>query len=98
MHRVGVGYLLGIGVKQDQTEAVKWFRKAAELGNDEAQYSLGMCYNLGQGVPKDNIEAIQWLKKAAEQGHDKAQKILEKLGEALLNLSKDSLATSPSKP
>ena len=49
------------------------FRKDAEQGNAEAQFSLGICYANGNGVAKDMTKAVEWYRKAAEQGHDKAQ-------------------------
>ena len=54
-------------------EAVKWYRKAVELGHTHAQYSLGYCYYWGKGVEKDEEEAIKWYRKAAEQGDADAQ-------------------------
>lgn len=59
--------------KKDLAEAVKWFRKAAEKGNAEAQYGLGICYEYGQGVEKDLAESVKWYRKAAEQGLADAQ-------------------------
>ena len=61
------------GVAQDKVEAIKWFRKAAELGSVEAQYALGYLYQEGLGVVKDYTEAVKWFRKAAEQGNMKAQ-------------------------
>jgi TPR repeat protein len=55
------------------TEAVKWWRKAAEKGNAKAQYNLGWCYANGQGVPQNYTEAVKWWRKAAEQGDASAQ-------------------------
>ena len=52
---------------------MKWFRKAAEQGDAEAQYNLGVCYDDGEGVVKDQFEAIMWYRKAADQRNDKAQ-------------------------
>ena len=40
---LGVMYHNGYGVKQDDFEAVNWYRKAAEQGHASAQYSLGSC-------------------------------------------------------
>ena len=37
---MGVCYELGIGVKKDKQEAVKWYRKAAEQGNSSAKNNL----------------------------------------------------------
>jgi TPR repeat protein len=55
---------------------VKTFRKAAERGDAEAQYSLGHCYYHSLGVIQDKKEAVRWYRKAAEQGHAQAQYIL----------------------
>ncbi len=57
---------------EDKAEAVKWFRKAADQGNADAQYHLGLCYYYGYGVEEDNAEAVNWLKKAADQGNEEA--------------------------
>jgi TPR repeat protein len=66
---LGVKYLLGQGVPQDDTEAMKWFRRAAEQGHVNAQSNLGVMYDKGQGVPQDYAEALKWLRQAAEQGY-----------------------------
>ena len=39
---LGNRYYDGDGVPQDYAEAVKWYRKAAEKGNREAQYILNL--------------------------------------------------------
>ena len=70
---VGMMYFEGQGVKQDDFEAVKWFRKAAEQGNAYAQNKLGTMYYYGRGVPQDDSEAVKWIQKAAEQGDSDAQ-------------------------
>ena len=63
----------GQGVPLDYTEAVKWYRKAAEQGYAKAQYNLGVMYANGQGVQQDYTEAVKWYRKAAEQGKARAQ-------------------------
>jgi len=40
---------------------VKWYRKAAEQGNAEAQYDLGVAYSNGQGVSRDYSLSYFWL-------------------------------------
>ena len=59
-------YESGQGVVKDLAEAVKWYRKAAEQGNDVAQVILGTCYEDGKGVVKDLTEAEKWYRKATE--------------------------------
>jgi TPR repeat protein len=60
-------------VEKNLTEAIKWFRKAAERNYAPAQGSLGYCYAQGEGVPKDEVEAVKWTRKAAEQNLANAQ-------------------------
>ena len=61
-------YAEGDGVEQNFTEAVQWYRKAAEQGHDSAQYKVGLYYQQGKGVPKSDTEAYIWLDISAENG------------------------------
>ena len=61
-------YAEGDGVKQNLTEAVKWYRKAAEQGHDGAQFKLGLSYQNGKGVPQSDTDAYIWLNISAENG------------------------------
>ena len=61
-------YQNGRGVLQDNLEAVKWYRKAAEQGNANAQNNLGYMYQYGKGVPQSKLEAVKWYRKADSQG------------------------------
>ena len=70
---LGYAYANGKGVPQDDAEAAKWSRLAAEQKNDGAQYNLGVLYNEGRGVPQDYAEAAKWYRLAADQGHAVAQ-------------------------
>jgi len=54
-------------------EAAKWYAKAAERGNADAQNELGHLYQFGLGVEKDNAQALQWFRKAADQGNPGGQ-------------------------
>ena len=44
------------GVPQDYEEAVRWYLRAAEQGDVEAQNALGFRYRTGRGVPQDDDE------------------------------------------
>jgi TPR repeat protein len=59
-HNLGVMYTTGEGVPENDTEAVKWYRKAAEQGNVSAQNNLGAMYAQGDGVPENDAEAVKW--------------------------------------
>lgn len=79
---------------KDSTEAVKWFRKASEQGDADAQKELGDMYRSGEGVTKDINEAAKWYHKSAEQGNGDAQYILGSLyskGDGVLKDSTEAL-------
>ena len=63
----------GNGTPKDSAEAVKWFRKAAELGNPNAQNNLGAMLQEGRSVPKDYVQAPKWYNFAAARGNERAQ-------------------------
>ena len=58
------------GVPQDDTEAVRWFRLAADQGLAAAQFNLGVLYQEGEGVTQDLVAAHMWFSLAAEQLDD----------------------------
>jgi len=60
-------------VHQDYAEAIRWFQKAAEQGNADAQYYLGSLNVEGKGVAQNYAEALKWYRKAADQGNASAQ-------------------------
>ena len=65
-------YKLGYKLPQNSTEAVKWYRKAAEIRDSpitqmEAEFMLGLMYDTGDGVPKDGAKAVEWYRKAADK-------------------------------
>ena len=49
--------------------------RAAQSGDDEAQFYLGALYSAGVGVPRSDQEAFRWC-RAANQGHSHAMLIL----------------------
>ena len=64
---------MGQGIPKDDAEAVRWWKKAAEQGNVEAEGNLGTAYGLGVGVPKDEAESVRWHTKAANNGNAASQ-------------------------
>jgi TPR repeat protein len=70
-------YASGEGIPENDAEAVKWFRKAADQGVAYAQYNLGVMYERGMGVPENSIRAYVWWSMAKTQGHTVATENLE---------------------
>ena len=64
------GRLAGVtGLPEDNSQAIKWFRKAAEQGNGLAQMSIGDKYYYGTGVPQNDVEAYAWFLLAKARGY-----------------------------
>ncbi len=87
-YNLGVLYAIGLGVPQDQAEAVKWFRRAADRGLPAAQMRLGAAYRDGKGVPADLKTAYFWFTLAAThfslgEQHDRAVAARERAGASL---------------
>ncbi|WP_291869852.1 tetratricopeptide repeat protein [Maribacter sp.] len=61
---LGILYKDGIGTRLNFNKARKQFKKAFELGNDKAAYSLGYMYLKGLGnINQDYKKAIHWFRK-----------------------------------
>ena len=58
-------YANGQSVPKDFTQAVYWYKKAAEQGLPDAQYKLADLYLNGRGVPKDYTQALHLYKKSS---------------------------------
>ena len=54
--------------EKDESLAVKWWRMAAENGDEEAMYWLGQCYEEGIGVEANEEEAQIWKRFAIANG------------------------------
>jgi len=75
--QLGHMYEFGEGVPRDSNQAALWHRKAADQGNEEAQYMLGVLYDAGW--PNDKEQAVIWYRKAADQGSAKSMTALAML-------------------
>lgn len=69
-----LGYLLDFA--EDDAEAVRWYKAAAEQGHAEGLAGLADMYAKGEGVEKDPGEARLLYEKAAEAGQDRAARVL----------------------
>jgi TPR repeat protein len=72
-YELAEAYRTGSDVAENYTEALRWYRAAAELGLADAQNNLGAMYLAGMGTEKNPIDAAYWYQKAAEQKQVHAQ-------------------------
>lgn len=71
---VGICYLKGDGVKQDNITGYDWLKRAAEQNYSRAMVALGTCYENGIGIDKNADLAESWYQKAYDFYWDLAQK------------------------
>ena len=90
---LGLSYATGLGIPQDDAEAVRWYRLAADQGNATAQYNLGLMYASGQGVPQDDVEAHMWLNlAAAKSSSENREKRVESRDEVAERMTPEQVA------
>lgn len=70
--KVGNYYYDGTGVKKDYLEALKWYKKAALLGDQWSEIRLGEMYRDGKGTPSDIDESKKWFEKISVFGNTAA--------------------------
>ena len=73
MFRLGTSYAKGIGVRQNDTEALNWLQQAANRDYPEAYMALGMMYSDGMAFAPDYRIAYTWFSKSAELNDAEAQ-------------------------
>jgi uncharacterized protein len=73
---IGFMHAYGWGVQRSPTEAIAWYRKAADQGLQVAQHFMGVACLNGEGVRPDGAEAARWFARAAAQGFAQAQFML----------------------
>lgn len=61
-------YHHGKGREENQRQAARWFRRAADQGHPIAQAYLAHIYETGEGLKKSPKRAFAWLQQAAEGG------------------------------
>jgi TPR repeat protein len=80
-YRLGRLYEQGLGTRQDDAEAAKWYRAASETGYQPAHTALARLYEQGRGVPQDHALTLALYQKAAAAGdpeaHHQAGRLLD---------------------
>ena len=66
-------YRVGSGVVRNEGKAAVLYRKAADMGNAEAQTRFAEALFDGRGVARDPAGSRAWLEKAARQGNARAE-------------------------
>ena len=74
--RQGEMYYSELSVSKDYSEAAKWFRKSADLGNARGYAWLGVMYMTGAGVSLNHAESLKWICKSVGHGDAFGEELL----------------------
>lgn len=83
-NRIGLIY----NNQNNSGEAVKWYRKGFDKGDDWSGYNLAYCYSNGIGVSQDELKALELYKKVYELGGSASGKAAYEIGEVYLEQEK----------
>ncbi|QCE34350.1 sel1 repeat family protein [Acetobacteraceae bacterium] len=78
-YALGVAFLKGDGVPQNDSLAAQYFQKASNHGSALAENALGLLYEAGNGVPQNKEKATSLFQQAAAEGNQEARIHLELL-------------------
>jgi hypothetical protein len=72
--QMGMDYNAGVhGLMRNQSQAIIWFRKAAEQGDQRAQDMLARLHAGKPDLSQDSVQEAEKYRKDAEQGNAEAQ-------------------------
>ena len=73
----GMARLSSADSPSDFRVALRYFQRAAHLGNTEAQFQLAIMQLDNPHVEQDEEAAIRWLRQASDNGHRQAAVALD---------------------
>lgn len=79
----------GSFLPKDFPKALRYYRKAAKLGESRAMFNIGSFYHQGKVVEEDIDKAIPWYKKSSDAGFSEASYRLASLSRDGQHVPKD---------
>lgn len=91
---LGYMYDAALGTTENDTEAVKWYEKAALQGDPISQLNLGIMHADGLGTAKNMVRALAWFTFASQTASDTEvhQDAVRKMGLAESQMTKEEVA------
>jgi len=84
---LGMMYQDGLGVSQDDAEAVKWYRLSLEQGYALALVNLGSVYRNSKGVLRDDVRAYMWYSIGASNEYGPAATFRDRVAERMTSVA-----------
>jgi TPR repeat protein len=69
MLRLGNMYSRGEEVLQDEGQALRYYKRAAERGSAVASDNVATYYAMGRGTARDKVQALAWYRQAIARGY-----------------------------
>ena len=69
-HDLAFNYWTGKNLKQDSSEAMKWWKLSASKGFGKAYFNLGRMYYYGDGAPVNYKKAYYYLNLSTKKKHE----------------------------
>ena len=69
MYRMGCYYAMQNIGAYNMAKAVQWYKKAAELGNEDAMIALYLIHDTEKFGVQDQSESLKWLQKSVSAGN-----------------------------
>jgi TPR repeat protein len=76
---------------------MKWYTKAAQAGDADAQNNLADMYKDGQGVPRDLIRAYMWYTLAASANEGLRKEVAQSLAVVSAQLNAQQIVQAQDK-
>ncbi|CAI2164730.1 15562_t:CDS:2 [Funneliformis geosporum] len=90
-YKLGLYYQNGWEIEKDETEAFKWFEKAAKQDHSDAQNYLGFFCEKGIGKQKNLKASFYWYLKSAKNGNKFAQHNLSLYFKTIEEIEEDKI-------
>ena len=79
MYNLALIYINGHGVKQDYSQAIKYFKQSLKCGYLNSAYDIGVMHKNGEGIPKNINKAKEYYLIASKNNYALAQFELGKI-------------------
>ncbi|GEM_PF-4414404 len=66
-------------IQRGDSQAITWWKRAAEQDHPAALYNLGVAHWRGEAAKQDRVMAIEYLRLSAQQGHQGAQRMIAQI-------------------
>ncbi|EBZ4937822.1 sel1 repeat family protein [Salmonella enterica subsp. enterica serovar Java] len=74
---IGNLYSSGVCVDKQMREAIKWWEKASEKNNGQAEFNLAVVYKNGDGVIANSSMSDMYFRKSCEDGYSEACSVIK---------------------